>query len=206
MGRHRSFDNNDILDRATNLFWRNGFNATSMRDLMEATGLAKASIYNAFGSKEDLFLTVLEHYTEQRQKRTLAFLNGFDNGRAALEAFFDNVLRTTIENKSTPGCLLINTAAEQGMMDEASCSIVDRGMKRTEQALAKAVARGICDGSICHSANAETAGLCLMAMLMSIRVMARKGADEVKVAKLIKVNLDCHAPKPQPATPRKASH
>lgn len=196
MGRHRTFDNQDILDRATELFWRNGFNATSMRDLMQATGLAKASLYNAFGNKDDLFQAVLQNYIEGRQSRNLAFLENQPTGRAALEAYFDNILRNTSENRSTPGCLIVNTAAEQGTGNEPIRSIVEKGIERTERHLARTIARGVEDGSIRADVDPDTAALCISATLLGIRVLARAGASTDKIAKLIRSNLECHAPKP----------
>ncbi|WP_114010578.1 TetR/AcrR family transcriptional regulator [Cohaesibacter intestini] len=194
MGRARSFDDQDVLERATRLFWRQGYKGTSMRDLVEATGLAKASIYNAFGTKEDLFKSVLSYYIDNKQTHSLSFLEGGSNGREALLAYFNNVLCVTLENQSTAGCLLVNTATEQCATDTAMKGLVDHGMERTQRTLISTVTRGIEDGSIAPSVDAETAGLCLMGTLLAIRVMARKGVDTQWVTKLIRANLEAHIP------------
>lgn len=194
MGRARSFDDQDILERATRLFWRQGYKGTSMRDLVEATGLAKASIYNAFGTKEDLFKAVLSYYISEKQTHTLSFLKDGSTGRQALLAYFNNVLCVTAENQSTTGCLLVNTATEQSATDETMQDLVDSGMARTQRTLTETVKRGVADGSIDASVDAETAGLCLMGTLLAIRVMARKGVDAQWVTKLIRANLDAHTP------------
>lgn len=194
MGRARSFDNQDILERATRLFWRNGYNGTSMRELVEATGLAKASLYNAFGNKEEIFKSVLNYYIEQKQTRTLAPLAKDVPARDALLAYFDNIVRMTMENQQTPGCLLVNTATEQGIHDQSMRALVDRGMSRTETKLAQTVARGIADGSISAEVNPEEAGFCLVSVVVAIRVMARKGVARPKLEQLVKANLEAHAP------------
>lgn len=196
MGRARSFDNQDILERATRLFWRNGYNGTSMRELVEATGLAKASLYNAFGNKEEIFRSVLNYYIEQKQTRTLAPLDKEIPARDALIAYFDNLVRMTMENQQTPGCLLVNTATEQGIHDQSMRALVDRGMSRTEARLAQTVARGISDGSISADVNAEGTGFCLVSVVVAIRVMARKGVEQTKLEQLVRANLDAHAPAP----------
>lgn len=194
MGRARSFDNQDILERATRLFWRNGYNGTSMRELVEATGLAKASLYNAFGNKEAIFRSVLDYYIEQKQTRTLAPLERDVPAREALQAYFENLVRMTMENRQTPGCLLVNTATEQGIHDQSMRALVDRGMSRTENRLAKTVARGIEDGSIAPNTNPQEAGFCLVSVVVAIRVMARKGIEKPKLEQLVASNLDAHAP------------
>lgn len=196
MGRARSFDNQDILERATRLFWRNGYNGTSMRELVEATGLAKASLYNAFGNKEEIFRSVLDYYIEQKQTRTLAPLNKEIPAREALITYFDNLVRMTMENHQTPGCLLINTATEQGIHDQSMRALVDRGMSRTEARLAQTVERGIKDGSIAKNIVPEDAGFCLVSVVVAIRVMARKGVERPKLEQLVRSNLDAHAPAP----------
>nr|WP_321443580.1 TetR/AcrR family transcriptional regulator [uncultured Cohaesibacter sp.] len=194
MGRARSFDDQDVLERATTLFWRQGYKGTSMRDLVEATGLAKASIYNAFGTKEDLFRSVLSYYIKEKQTHSLSFLEGGTNGREALIAFFNNILCTTAENQTTTGCLLVNTATEQSATDATMKELVDNGIARAQKTVTNTIKRGIEDGSIDPSVDAETSGLCLIGTILAIRVMARKGIDQQWVANLIRANLKAHAP------------
>ena len=62
IGRKRQFDEDTVLERATEVFWRRGFAATSVDDLVHATGLGRGSLYGAFGNKEALFIRVVDHY------------------------------------------------------------------------------------------------------------------------------------------------
>lgn len=62
MARPREFDETQVLDRALELFWSRGYEATSIQDLVDVTGLGRASLYGAFGDKEAIFQRVLEHY------------------------------------------------------------------------------------------------------------------------------------------------
>ena len=196
MGRSRSFNNEDILEKATNLFWRNGYNGTSMRELVAETGLAKASLYNAFGHKEDLFLAVLDYYIEQKQTRTLASLSCNLEGRPALQAYFAILLQQTAHNSDTPGCLLVNTAAEQGIHHEEMRTIVDKGISRTERHLIETVERGVKDGTIAKATNPDIAGSCLLTLVIGIRVMARKGVNIEKLETLVEASLNAHTPAP----------
>ena len=95
-----------------------------------------------------------------------------------------------------PGCLIVNTAAEQGTGNEPIRSIVEKGIERTERHLARTIALGVEDGSIRADVDPDTAALCISATLLGIRVLARAGASTDKIAKLIRSNLECHAPKP----------
>lgn len=201
MGRARSFDEQDILERATQLFWRHGYNGTSMRELVDATGLAKASLYNAFGSKEEIFLTVLDYYINEKQTQAIApLVDERLSGREAIQTYFNNVKHATLNNRKTPGCLLINTAAEQAIHDPDMRDVIDRGMSRTEAHLAKAVQRGIEDGSIAPETDPAQAGFCLVNMVISMRILACRGTSEDKLTSLIRANIDAHAPATQNAS------
>src|SRR5687768_12471033 len=61
IGGKRQFDEETVLERATEVFWRRGFAATSVDDLVHATGLGRGSLYGAFGNKEALFIRVVDH-------------------------------------------------------------------------------------------------------------------------------------------------
>ena len=64
MARPREFDEADALDAATDCFWRDGYEATSVRDLAARMGITGASLYNAFGDKRSLFREVLQRYAD----------------------------------------------------------------------------------------------------------------------------------------------
>ena len=74
-GRPRSFDRDAALETAMQLFWSKGFENTSKRDLMEATGVASQSLYNAFGDKHELFMESIRHYAETRMALLADVLN-----------------------------------------------------------------------------------------------------------------------------------
>src|SRR5215472_10707400 len=110
-GRPRSFDFDAALDRAMMLFWRQGYEPTSMSDLGRVMGLNAPSIYAAFGNKEGLFLRVLERYVKTR---TSGFEKTLDAASSAQEAVRNLLMRaawrfTSPENP--PGCLVILAAA-----------------------------------------------------------------------------------------------
>ncbi|MCT4654560.1 MAG: TetR/AcrR family transcriptional regulator [Cohaesibacter sp.] len=197
MGRARGFNDHDVIEKATHIFWKNGFNGTSMRDLVEVTGLAKASLYNAFGNKEALFVEVLNHYINKKQTTGLTPLLTIEPAREALSVYFDNLTKATEENHSTPGCLLINTATEQGNHEARFRDIVDRGISRTENHLKQALERGIKDGSIDPSIDPEISAFCLVSVVIAIRAQACKGIESTKVRALIEANLAAHAPAPE---------
>lgn len=68
-GRPRKFDEAELLEAAMQLFWAKGYDGTSKRDLMQATGVASQSLYNAFGDKRALHLAAIRHYVDTRMRQ-----------------------------------------------------------------------------------------------------------------------------------------
>ena len=72
MGRPREFDTGEALEKAMKAFWANGYEGTSIQDLMTATGLQKQSLYSAFGNKRDIYIACLKHFDETRLRGSIA--------------------------------------------------------------------------------------------------------------------------------------
>ncbi len=108
MTRTTDFDRDEMIDKAMNVFWNKGYEGTSMRDLMESTGLQKGSIYNSFESKENLFLLCLERYASN--SRSFHYKEG-DPGMY-LQNFFRRLVKEGVDKKFVKGCLVMNSCLE----------------------------------------------------------------------------------------------
>ena len=112
MAKTAKFDRQDVVDKATNLYWEKGFHATSMRNLQDVIDMRPGSIYAAFGSKEGLFKETLARYTELGILNLNRFRSETESPIKALENF---VKRAVVESKqSAPNgmCMLAKTVAE----------------------------------------------------------------------------------------------
>jgi TetR/AcrR family transcriptional repressor of nem operon len=119
MARPRTFDPDDVLLAARQIFWRKGYQSTSLDDITEATGLTKPSLYGAFGDKASLFLKVIDHYHDQLITRFERILSEAPNARAAVEAWFTNLLPVYSGENGRNGCLSVNTMTDGGLDDAA---------------------------------------------------------------------------------------
>src|SRR5688572_25049598 len=106
MARPRQFDESSVLDRALDLFWSKGYEATSVQDLVDATGLGRASLYGAFGDKEQLFNRVLSHYMA-RVAEEMSALDAEPSAARALERLFTGWLSFTCPKSGPRGCFLL---------------------------------------------------------------------------------------------------
>lgn len=108
MTRSVDFDIDQVINKAMEVFWSKGYENTSMKDLMDATGLLKGSIYNTFGSKEKLFLKCLNIYGERSRSR---FYTG-EKPKVYLEEFFKRLVADGKNKSFTKGCLIMNSCLE----------------------------------------------------------------------------------------------
>lgn len=107
----RQFDEAAVMRNALDLFWRKGLAATSMLDLAEATGVQRGSLYNAYGSKDAIFLIAFEAYAERYLDMVREALDKADL-HAALTDFFEMVIANMSAGSPARGCLSTRTATE----------------------------------------------------------------------------------------------
>jgi TetR/AcrR family transcriptional repressor of nem operon len=138
VGRPREFDEGEALDAAMAVFWAKGYHATSLADLMAATGLAKASLYGAFGDKHSLFATVLRRYVDQRVALMAADLG---SSRSPAKALLSYLRRQAAEAVGGRGCLSANVALELLPGDDEIGEIVARHQQLTRDLIAGALDR-----------------------------------------------------------------
>jgi AcrR family transcriptional regulator len=119
MARPRTFDPNDVLLAARQIFWRKGYQGTSFDDITEATGLTKPSLYAAFGDKAALFLKVLDHCHERLIERSQRILTETPNARSAIESWLMSLVPICSGEKGRNGCLSVNTLTDGGVNDPA---------------------------------------------------------------------------------------
>ena len=143
----KQFDRNEVLERAMTVFWRNGYQATSIQDLVEATGVNRGSLYATFGDKKGLFLAVIEHYANRFGKPIMAELKDPDP-RRAIERMLEAIVLRISDSRWPRGCLFTNTSLEcPGAGDEINRKIAEQlGMQ--ESAIYQVLRRAQIDGSI----------------------------------------------------------
>lgn len=118
MGRTTSFDRDQVISSARNLFWQQGYEGTAVPDLERATGLRRSSLYHAFGSKKELFDVVVENYLKEKVRPLLAKITEDAAPTDALHTYFEAVAHSVGTQESHPGCLLIAAANSPIGQDE----------------------------------------------------------------------------------------
>jgi TetR/AcrR family transcriptional regulator, transcriptional repressor for nem operon len=172
MARPREFDESAVLEAAVLCFWKQGYEATSVRDLVAQTGITAASLYNAFGDKRALYQKALDHYVEasvaDRIRRCAAL-----PPRQAIEAFLEDIVKRSLNDRDRKGCMLVNAALDVAPHDPAFRKVVAEVLIGIEAFFLACVTAGQANGTVTRSLSAETLSQNLLGVLMGIRVLAR---------------------------------
>ena len=124
MPRKKEFDVDAVLDKAMHAFWKYGYQATSLNDLLDCMQIQRASLYNAFGDKRTLFLDTLHRYDLIYHRSPLAKRMKTASPRQAMMALFQDKVTLEQEKDVRYGCFLINTALELSPHDPEVAEIV----------------------------------------------------------------------------------
>ncbi|WP_031168057.1 TetR/AcrR family transcriptional regulator [Streptomyces durhamensis] len=194
MARPRTFDEERALDAAMRTFWEKGYEATSTRDLCDATGLGRSSIYNTFKSKHDLFQRALHRYMTTMNATQLAVLEDpARSGADRIRALFALVLDGDADNRPqgrSLGCLTVNTTVERAARDAAAAGMLERDTARRLAALRAAVEAGRRDGSVTSARDAGDLARFVNATVAGLRVSAQGGADRAALEAVAAIALD----------------
>jgi TetR/AcrR family transcriptional repressor of nem operon len=172
MARPREFDEEAVLDAAVQCFWTRGYEATSVRDLIEETGLTGASLYNAFGDKRALYEKALDHYVEGSVSDRIRRCEELAP-REAIGAFFAEILKRSLGDRQHKGCMLVNAALDMAPHDPGFRKIVAGVLVRIEGFFFNCIRAGQADGTITQSLSAENLARHLLGVHMGVRVLAR---------------------------------
>ena len=178
MGGVRQFDESRVLDGAMKVFWQSGYSGTSYPDLMQATGLNKSSLYNAFGDKQALYLRCLERFTEVHGERLRRRLDA-PRLASAVGGFFDELIGRFRRPDLPGGCMMTAAALELGGDHDTAGTCIRDQMRDLESLLRRRLQRAVRDGEL--PANTDTLSLAsfLLAMTRGLAALHR-GYGDVK--------------------------
>jgi TetR/AcrR family transcriptional regulator, transcriptional repressor for nem operon len=189
MARIKTFDPTVVIDRAMQLFWRQGYEATSVQDLVEALGIGRGSLYDTFGDKHTLFLASLDHYSEMVFTALMPPLQSDGSVRDALHQMLVQVLDLATTPSHPPGCLMTNTLAELGLRDADVAQRLLANYQQLESALIKVICRGQATGEIAGRHSAPALARFLLTTVQGLRVLAKAQPDRVLLEEVISVAL-----------------
>jgi TetR/AcrR family transcriptional repressor of nem operon len=189
LGRPIEFDPDQALQAAMEVFWRQGYEATSLQDLLQAMRLSKSSFYQAFGSKHELFQSCLAVFRDRQVKRMMSALHRAPSGRE----FLRSVLRATAQEahsaKTPKGCLIMNTATEFSGRDPEVAELVADGTREFAGVFRAAVVRAQEEGEIAPDRNPEVLAHYVVSTVSGLKTMVKAGLSPVMIEEVVEVAL-----------------
>jgi TetR/AcrR family transcriptional repressor of nem operon len=169
----KNYDEAEVLERAMHAFWARGFEATSMSDLVDATGINRGSIYAAFDGKRALFMRALRHYDKTHRADFLARIARDHAPKDAIIATFEAAAKNTGRQGAPGGCLIVNTALELSPHDPEIRDLVDASLHEVEEFFFDMIEAAQREGTVESEVAARETAQALLGLFLGLRVLTR---------------------------------
>jgi TetR/AcrR family transcriptional regulator, transcriptional repressor for nem operon len=180
--RNKAFDPDEVLKQALEIFWQRGFETTNMPELLDSMGVGRASFYNAFGSKRDVFLRVLDLYFETVRAHLEGLISDARDPRDAVALLVDGILDVAKSRSANAtgwrGCLIGNTALEFGADDKEIVAKLKIGIGILRALFRKALSLPSSTGAMRSKREADRTALQLVANVQGLLVLAKSGLSD----------------------------
>ncbi len=187
--RSKEFDPDVALERAMELFWSRGYEATGIADLVEHLGIARASLYSTFGSKHRLYRMALDRYCEQRAGPVIDALEEPGPVLPRIESMLTHLADASNYDIQRRGCLVVNAAMERIPADADVCRRVTDHLRKDEDVLTRALARAQQQGEISVDLDLRATARFLVATIQGLRVVGKATADPAVLHDVVQVAL-----------------
>jgi TetR/AcrR family transcriptional repressor of nem operon len=186
MPRPREFDTDTVLNQAMLRFWERGYRATSVEDLVKATGVNPGSLYGAFpGGKHTLFMKSLERYSQLVVPQQLGKLDEPDAAVAEIRAYFDGLVDDLTSPAGRQGCMMVNSAIENAADDDEIATVVRGHFARIEACMARALATAVRRGDVRATLDPVGAAKSLMASALGLMVVGKADPDRAVLTAIV---------------------
>ena len=182
MPRLKEFNPDDALDKAMQVFWHKGYEATSMEDLLTAMDLNRGSLYDTFGDKRKLFLKVMDRYCTTFVGPKLSLLDQPGPALATLRRFILGMIEGGLADPQRRGCFISNTVMELSPHEQEIAGTLRLALRMVEDTFFKVLARAKEQGELKDDKDPRALARFLTTMMQGTVVMIKAGmsADVVK--------------------------
>jgi AcrR family transcriptional regulator len=189
-GRPKSFDPDVVLEQAMQVFWQRGYEASSLQDLMAATGLSKSSLYQTYANKQALFEAAFCNYWEQRSRELRARLLEAPSPREFLRGWLLSVLDDVGADGNPRGCMLVNVANEFSQADPAVAELLRRGVERIRQVLREGLQRAQACGELSPAADVDALASYLHCVMSGLRTQVKAGVAKPAIEAVVELTMN----------------
>lgn len=191
MARPVEFEYDVVLERATEQFWREGFEASSVQKLLDATDINRGTLYNSFGDKDTFFKSCVDRYNGKLKAVIDATLGNKDlKADKALATFFDVAIVDQPTKQRVLGCLLVNSVCESIVWNADVQKLLKDSLNNIRKALAVRTRELEKGRQLVKGLNADKAADLLMTLYAGLNVQARSGKAPKQLGELAALTLN----------------
>lgn len=190
MGRPKQFDPDAAVEQAMQVFWRHGYGATTPQGLVDALGIGKGSLYNAFGGKRQLFDLALRRYLDAQNATVAQLLDGSGPVKERLREALHFIAQTDLADPDRRGCMALNSAMEFGRTDAAVTAQVQGMFDRMEGAFCALIEEGQRAGEIAPGRDAKALASLLLNTVNGMKLTARVESGPDRLCRVIDTTVD----------------
>jgi TetR/AcrR family transcriptional repressor of nem operon len=189
MPRPKTFNPDNALDKAMQVFWHKGYEATSMEDLLKAMALNRGSLYDTFGDKRQLFLKVMDRYCTTFVGPKLSLLDQPGPALPILHRFIHGMIEGGLADPQRRGCFISNTVMELSPHENEIAGTLRQALTMAEDALFKVLARAKEQGELKNEKDPRALARFLTTMMQGTVVMIKAGAPAEVVKQTAQTGL-----------------
>ena len=189
MARHKEFERDEALQKAMEVFWARGYEATSMQNLVEHMGINRQSLYDTFGDKHSLYLEALDRYQEVESRRLFELLEKPGSVKKALKKLFTGVIEGSLCEGQRRGCLMNNAMSELAGRCKATAEKTRHNMAAVEEAFYRALLRGKKEGELKDLRDPRAVARFLYNSFQGLVLTAKATQDRKTLDDVVKVTL-----------------
>lgn len=178
MPRVKLFNEQEVLEKAMNLFWKQGYFATSVQDLVNHLGINRASLYDTFGGKKELFDRAFAHYRSSNAQIVRQFLHQQSDIRAGLKALYTMAIDQSRTDNDRKGCFVVNSTIEFIPNDQEMGAVIESNREQFIQIFQDYLLQGIKSGQISKEKDIQAIATLLFTFYNGLRVVTKTNFDQ----------------------------
>ena len=188
VGRPKEFDRDEALEKAMELFWIRGYEATGMRELLQHMGIGRQSLYDTFGDKRSLFIEAVQHYNRCVTQGIVDQLSGDGTPLERVRRAVRSIGRAVTDGRCR-GCLLTNTLIESAPHDPEIAKAASIILDRLESTFRSVLKQAVEEGELPNDANVRALARYLTSTIQGLVVMGKASVSRAVVKDIVNVAL-----------------
>lgn len=178
--RIKEFDPEKVTESAMEVFWRKGFAATSIQDLVEETGLSRSSLYSTFKNKDELYQKALHHYHKIKTEANIELLSSSGSVKDLISQLLFQIIEDELIDSQHRGCLIANASLELAGHDEKTAKTIIYNFEKLKKALENLIIKGQKSGEISTYHSPLALALFFVNTIQGIRVLSKGCSEEMR--------------------------